>query len=57
MEIEVHVHENVHVLCFNVNCKHESTQTCMLHINFPFSAYLTPPLHHNGKRSIDSLSL
>ena len=48
------IHENMHVLRFHVNLKPESTKTCC-HVNFPFSAYYYPSLHHHGKGSITYL--
>ena len=41
------IHENVYVLCFHVNFKHESAKTCMFPCTFSFNAYFYPPLHHN----------
>ena len=34
------IHENVHVLRFHVNFKHESTNHACFHVNFLFSAYI-----------------
>ena len=33
--------------------KNESTKHACFHVNFPCSAYLYPPVHHNGKGSTD----
>ena len=44
--------KNMHVLCFHVNFKHESTKLACFHA---FSAFFTPPPPQNGKRSIWSL--
>ena len=44
------IHENVRVFVLHVNFKHKAQKHAC--VNFSFSAYFHPPLHHNGKGSI-----
>ena len=45
------IHENVHVLCFHVYFKHESTKHACFRVNFHLVPTF-PSLHHKGKGSI-----
>ena len=40
------IHENMQIFVLSGTIKQK-------HVNFPFSAYFYPSLHHNGKRSVD----